>query len=34
MEKLTAQVKEELLRTLVWLVIAVSISTAIYYLVW
>ena len=34
MEKLTAQIKEELLRTLIWLVIAVSISTAIYYFVW
>lgn len=34
MEELTAQVKKELLRTLFWIVIAVSVSVAIYYFVW
>ncbi len=34
MEELTAQVKRELFRTLIWLVIAISISVGIYYLLW
>ena len=34
MEKLTAQVKKELLRTFIWVVIAMAIATGVYYLVW
>jgi len=34
MEELTKQVKRELLRTLFWVVVAMSIAVALYYLVW
>ena len=34
MDKLTAQVKKELLRTFIWVVIAMAIATGVYYLVW
>ncbi len=34
MDKLNAQVKKELLRTLFWVVIAMSAATSVYYLVW
>jgi len=34
MDKLTVQVKKELLRTLFWVVIAMAIATGVYYLVW
>lgn len=32
MEELAAQVKKELLRTLFWVVIAMSVSTGVYFL--
>lgn len=34
MEQLAKQVKNDLLRTLFWLLISISIAGAIYYLVW
>jgi hypothetical protein len=34
MEELTAQVKKELFRTFIWIIIAMSISGAIYFLIW
>lgn len=34
MEELTAQVKKELLRTLFWVIVALSIAVGIYFLVW
>lgn len=34
MEKLVKQVKGETLRTLIWLIIAIGIAFAFYYLVW
>ena len=34
MDKLTAQVKKELFRTLFWVVIAMAIATGVYYLIW
>lgn len=34
MEELIDQVKKELLRTFLWIVIAMSVSTAIYFLAW
>lgn len=34
MEELVAQVKKELLRTFLWIVIAMSVSVGIYFLAW
>lgn len=34
MEDLAAQVKKELLRTLIWLIIALSVSIGVYFLIW
>jgi hypothetical protein len=34
MEGLTKQVKNEMLRTLLWLVIALGVSIAVFYLFW
>lgn len=34
MEQLTKQVKHEMLRTLLWLVIALGLAIGIYYMVW
>jgi len=34
MEDLAAQVKKELLRTLIWLIVALSVSIGVYFLIW
>jgi hypothetical protein len=34
MEELTKQVKREMLRTLLWLLVSLSLGIGIYYLVW
>lgn len=34
MEELSTQVKKELLRTLLWVVIAMGTATGVYFLVW
>jgi hypothetical protein len=34
MKELTEQVKKELLRTIFWAIIALSVSIAFYYLIW
>ncbi len=34
MEELIKQVKGETLRTLIWLIIAIGVAFAVYYLVW
>ncbi len=34
MEELTKQVKNEMIRTLIWIVIAMGIGVGVYYLFW
>jgi hypothetical protein len=34
MKELAAQVKRELFRTLFWVIVALSVSIAFYYLIW
>lgn len=34
MEELTKQVKNELIRTLIWIIIAMGIGIGVYYLLW
>ncbi len=34
MQELSAQVKKELLRTLIWVVVAMAMSIGVYYFIW
>ena len=34
MDALTKQVKSEMLRTLIWLVISMGVGTGLYYIIW